>query len=329
MTEPILKNLTIPPNAGRHELYRWCDYIELRCLAHTDHRFSRDALAESLDENSDSAPEDEGDEEDEEPTDDALTSERNEQHAANCFKHLRWRHAVFAEHWPFEIDQHALEIRLKDALNDTHIFYLSLLLSASLRYCPKKRRRSLTGLFEHASMAIFKNLLPPGSNVHAFGAAESVRYKGHLFDRLSKLANDIRGTLDLKREHFAPHDTGDGGLDLVGWHDLGDERKGIPISFAQCGCTTEGWPNKQLEASPAHLAGHLNTFHDWATYYFMPLDLSTEIDGKMDWQMRSDFSRCIVIDRLRFIRLGMLYGIGANEVSALPEVTEAKELKIA
>jgi hypothetical protein len=336
MSDPILKNITSPPNAGRNELYHWCDYIELRCLSHTDHRFSRDALAEAIDENADNGSDAtaDGGLEDEETDDteieeDVPATDLNEQHAANCFKHLRWREKAFSTDWPFELDAHAQEIKLKPALNEMHRFYLSLLISSSLRYCPKTRWRELTGLFERASLEILKKLMPDGADVHAFGAAESTRYTGHLFDRLTELTKDVRGHLDLEKRHFAEHDTGDGGLDLVAWHGLCDERKGIPIAFAQCGCTVDGWPDKMLQASPARLAGHLNTLHEWSTYYFMPLDLSVEYDGLMDWYKLSDFSRAIVIDRLRFMRMAKLYSLSTPQMTATLEVNEAASLKIA
>lgn len=333
MTDPVLKNLASPPKAGRHELYRWSDYIELRCLTHRDQRFSRDALVESIAEHVDtsldgSLNEDYEDDATEQVAasseeDTATTNDRHEEHAAFCFKHLRWRSQAFSECWPFTLDEHAFEIRVKPDLSEIQRFYLSLLLSASLSYVPKKRWRGLTGLFEQASTEIMRNLMPRGAEVHPFGAAETTRYTGHLFERLTQLAKDIRGSLDLKKQHFAKHDSGDGGLDLVAWHGLGDARKGIPVAFAQCGCTATGWPNKTLEASPFRLAGHLKTLHEWATYYFMPLDLSTEIEEEMDWQMFSDFSRAIVIDRLRFVRLTTEYAIPSGAITAHSYVDEA------
>lgn len=331
MSDPVLKELSSPPKAGKHELYRWCDYIELRCLTHMDKRFSRDALVEALEEGIDAdadAPLDDLGDEDAVSLsiDSAAGKDNHEQHSAFCFKHLRWRASVFSDSWPFILDEHATEIKLKTTLSETHRFYLSLLLSASLGYTPKKRWRILTGLFEQASVEIMKRLMPQGSEVHAFGAAETTRYTGHLFDRLCKLTLDIRGTLDLKKEHFSTHDSGDGGLDIVAWNGLGDSRKGIPIAFAQCGCTASGWPNKMLEASPARLGGHLLTLHEWATYYFMPLDLSTEIDSAMDWQSYSDFGSAIVIDRLRFIRLTNNYAIPPAPLTANNYINEAVDL---
>lgn len=337
MSEQVLTNLASPPKAGRNKLYRWCDYIELRCITHQDKKFSRDSLAESLEENHDNDADDslndvsgddpEGAEIEEVATTDsdetAKAKDKQEAHAAFCFKHLRWRSMVFGEQWPFVVDEHAQEISLKADLTETHKFYLSLLLSASLKYIPQKRWREITGLFEQASTEVMKRLMPQGAQVHAFGAAESTRYTGHLHDRLTALAKDINGHFFLKKSHFDANDSGDGGLDIVAWHDLGDGRVGMPIAFAQCGCTAEGWPDKMLQASPAHLAGQLVTHHAWSTYYFMPLDLSTETDGKLDWQFLSNFSAAIVIDRLRFMRISEVYKIAQHPITALTYVTEA------
>ena len=49
MSRPkILEGLTATPSAPKYHLYRWCDYVELRCLTHKDKRFSRDNLQESM-----------------------------------------------------------------------------------------------------------------------------------------------------------------------------------------------------------------------------------------------------------------------------------------
>lgn len=334
MTKAILHNLTSPPRAQPSELYRWCDYIELRCLTHIDRRFSRDAFAEVIEETRDTTVDIDPlaiDTEDDGPIrPEGADAEKDaeEEKAANYFKHFRWRKAAFGPNWPFSIDAYANEIRLKDELEPIHYLYLNLLLAASLRYSPKGRWRDLTGRFERLSLSIFRKLMPAGAQVHAFGAAEGERYRGHLYERLQALCRDIRGTLILKPAHFNKHDAGDGGLDIVAWHDLGDERDRIPISFAQCGCTADGWPNKMLEASPDKLSGNLHVPHKWATYYFMPLDLGTEIDGCMDWQLKNDMGSAIVIDRLRLIHLADQAELADNELIGVAPVDEARALTL-
>lgn len=336
----VLEGVTITPRAPQYAKYRWCDYIELRCLTHIDHRFSRDALAEALKESKEVS----GDESDTDPDEVALANneevfevdgelqaiqdDRDESFSATCFKHLRWRSTTFGTDWPFIIDEHAREISLKATLETPHYFYLHLLLSSTLKYCPNSRRKVYTDAFEEISLSVFRHLMPRGAEVHAFGAAHSERYTGHLFERLTKLTTDVRGQLLLKRQDFPKNDAGDGGLDLVAWHDLKDTRDHIPISFAQCGCTAEGWPNKMLEASPAKLGKKLITGHDWSTYYFMPLDLTDERDGQMHWQEWRDVNGAVVIDRLRLIRLADSLALDKCKLLAKDAINEAMRMRL-
>ena len=332
---PVLESVTIVPTAAKFDRYRWCDYIELRCLTHVDRRFSRDGLAESIGESKDVCESDDLsiDSEGEPQLGDGQLAglakeEDDESFAAACFKHLRWRSKLFGEGWPFTIDEHAQEIRIKPNCDSAHYFYLHLLLSSLLKYCPRTRRKIYTGSFEEISLSVFRCLMPQGAEVHAFGATHSTRYKGHLFERLEKLTADIRGKLLLTKQDFPKNNSGDGGLDLVAWHDLKDERDHIPIAFAQCGCTVEGWPDKMLEASPAKLSKKLVTGHDWATYYFMPLDLTDERDGAMSWQRRSDVNCAIVIDRLRLCRLTDHLVPSNAALVAKAEIDEALSMKL-
>ncbi|MCX7258641.1 MAG: hypothetical protein NTZ64_18530 [Polaromonas sp.] len=337
---PVLESVAVTPPAAKYAKYRWCDYIELRCMTHVDHRFSRDALAEALKESEEVS----GDESDMNPDEFIISDEdenseevieletekndRDESFSATYFKHLRWRSTTFGSDWPFVIDEHAREIAIKPTLEISHYFYLHLLLSSLLKYCPNKRRKTYTGSFEEISLTIFRRLMPPGSEVHSFGAAHSKRYTGHLFERLTKLTTDIRGNFLLTQQDFPKNDAGDGGLDLVAWNDLKDTRDHIPIALAQCGCTADGWPNKMLEASPAKLGKKLITGHDWATYYFMPLDLTDERDGQMCWQEWRDINGVIVIDRLRLIRLADSAALAKSNLLAKSAIDEALGMRL-
>ena len=336
-TTPILVNVTTAPDAARYERYRWCDYVELRCLTHMDKRFSRDNLAEAVGESQELASK--GGEQAPDPDEFSVDDQEHEENEAFAsetevgdqtellsvvtFRHLKWRASVFGAAWPFEVDVHAQEITIKTALDNAHYLYLQLLLSALLKYCPKNRATTYTSTFENLSFHIFKDLMPKGAQVHQFGVGRSTHYTGHLFERLEKLSLDVRGNLLLERRDFPKNDAGDGGLDLVAWHDLNDQRDNIPIALAQCGCTANGWPAKMLEASPAKLGNKLITGHTWATYYFMPLDLCDERDGKMRWMEGRDVSTAVVIDRLRFIRMANADDLDKKEVLTKAAVNEA------
>lgn len=355
MPDPILHNLHTRPKATN--AYLWCDYAELRCLAHADHKFSRGALLELLEETIDIAAAEEQSEDDEEWDGEGIDAEeldemeenpaepgpdeiliaaplprqdRNEAKVADVYRNLAYRAVLFGDAYPFVLDEAQQELSLREIDAPLRKFYLQLLLSASLRLVPNTRRHELTEPFEQLSTKIFACLMPQGWEVHRFGAKGAVRYKGHLFTRLTKLAEDLRGTLSVTKQDYATTNAGDGGLDIVAWHPLGgDHRIGIPIALAQCGCTAEEWTLKTLEASPAGpLGAALNTHHIWATYYFMPQDLVAAHAEEQRWQCRPKLTKSIVIDRIRLIRLAQQYGVEDDCANASARVVEASQLAI-
>jgi hypothetical protein len=206
---------------------------------------------------------------------------------------------------------------------------VQMLISASLRLVPKHRRDELTESFEETSHEIFKQLMPAGWEVHRFGAKGASRYEGLLYDKLVALCKDLRGKLQLEARHVKANDRGDGGLDLVAWHPMaGDQRDGLPVALAQCGCTSDGdgWSKKSLEAAPAKLKGHIHLLHPWSAYYFMPHDLTEATGTQIDWQQRANLTETIVIDRCRLIRLAEFYNTVDQCVTATSTVTEALAL---
>jgi len=163
--------------------------------------------------------------------------------------------------------------------------------------------------------------MPDGAEIRATWAQGGVEapYHGTLFEKMQKLASDLRCAANFKPRDFKPNDSGDGGIDLIAWHPMADSREGMPIAFAQCGCSRDDWRFKQLEASPNKHYRHLPVMHSWATYYFLPLDLR-EPDG--DWAYKSDIGQAIIVDRLRLVRLVEQYGIHPL-LPAMPFVDEA------
>lgn len=344
VAEPILDDKMSRPTAS--DLYIWCDYIELRCLVDTDRRLSRGRVLELLDdtaqmygEETDAdvvnpsdgatpAPNVDGDEPD--ALNDGLlgagqVGTRNEMRVASWFANLAFRAKLFGDAYPFKLSADGQELEALPVDSTLRELYVQMLVSSSLRLVPKRRRDELTEPFEETSYTIFRQLMPLGWEVHRFGAKGASRYEGLLYDKLVALCKDLHGKFGLERRHFKPNDRGDGGLDLVAWHPMaGDEREGLPIALAQCGCTSDGdeWSSKSLQASPAKLSGHIQVLHPWSTYYFMPHDLTEAAGTQIDWQQRANVTSTIVIDRSRLIGLARLYETVDKCVTAKATVTE-------
>jgi hypothetical protein len=288
----MLVNLEVLPSGN--DAFFWSDFAEINALVHADKCFSRNDLA-TLDAQ-------------------LKTKERpadSEKLWRALIDYCGIRSKSFNEYYPFVVseDQDTLELNFDDSHEQR--LYLGMLVAASMRHIPKVRQGQIARAFEETCFAVFSKLMPEGSEIRATWAngGPEAPYTGHLYEKMTQVANDIRGNPDITMDDFKPNNTGDGGIDLIAWHPMGDERPGIPISFAQCGCSTHDWTFKQAEASPFLHKNHFRVMHEWATYYFMPVDLR-EFNGR--WAYKSKIGSVIIVDRLRMLRLVGEFAIHKN-----------------
>ncbi|QEL64785.1 hypothetical protein OTERR_13090 [Oryzomicrobium terrae] len=306
----MLLAMETPPSAA--DPLFWADFVELHALVHPDHCYSRGDLSTLLRRNRDTAINRTADEE------------------------TRWRDiAIFAATrssefgaaYPYRVSDDGDTLELIADLTAENEAYLKLLLASLMRHAPRNRRAELGRFFEQACHLVFCKLMPTGSTVYPTWASggEAAHYQGTLFEKMTKLASDIRCTANFKERDFKANDTGDGGIDIVAWHPMADVRDGMPMAFAQCGCSKEDWSFKHLEASPSKHFRHFPVMHRWATYYFMPLDLR-HADG--DWAYKSDIGEAIIVDRLRLLRLSTQYDL-LDDFPELPLLDDIRALAAA
>lgn len=287
----MLQELESPPKSS--DPFLWADFIELRAVIHPDKCFSRgdlDGVRKRAPIKFDPA-------------------ERWEW--ARSFQGIR--QIDLGADYPFVISPDGDTISFEFHDNAAERLYTGLLIASCMRHLEDTSRSRVTGAFELISKEVFKSLMPPGATVKGTYASGG-DYKGTLFEKMQLIAADLRCTANFKPRDFKTNDRGDGGIDLVGWHDMYDEREGMPIAFAQCGCSKEDWTFKQLEASPAKHYIHLPVMHPWATYYFLPLDLR---DTDRDWAKKNDIGQAIIVDRMRLMKLSKANNLYAN----MPEMT--------
>ena len=213
-------NLELPPSSS--DPYLWADFVELRALIHPDRCYSRGDLVSVAKGIMVTAPH---------------RQFQPETQWRDLISFAGARRIAFGDQtYPFAVsdDEDTLELR-PGALTPLQRAYLLLLLASLLRHIPKgKERTALTRGFEQFSLKVFERLMPDGSQVHATGAGggKSSRYTGTLFNKMKSMAIDIRATSNFAERDFKRGDSGDGGIDLVAWHPMADERKGIPAALA-------------------------------------------------------------------------------------------------
>lgn len=285
----MFTSLDQPPQ-GSEGMF-WADFAEIKALVHPDKCFSSGDLSGVAQRAKDIG--------------------RGFEPAArwrDILNYVQIRSASFSEAYPFEISDDVDTISVAYNGSPKQRLYLALLLASSMRTLEKSRRNGVARAFEEVSLAVFSKLLPPGSEIRATwaSAGSAAPYEGTLFQKLTALAADLRCTANFSEADFNSADTGDGGMDIVGWHPMSDSRSGTPIAMAQCGCSRDDWEHKQLEAHPVKHSQRLPVMHRWTNYYFMPLDFR-RTDG--DWAKKSDLAEVIIIDRSRILGLAEQFDV--------------------
>lgn len=307
----MLQSLEAPPSSA--DPLFWTDFVELRALIHPDRCYSRGDLLGLLKRNRDTSP--------------ARSAPGDEARWRDLINFAGARTQEFGLAYPFSVSDDCDTLAFSGAESVEQHAYLRLLMSSLMRHFPRTRTSEIGRFFEEVSHAVFRRLMPEGTQVHPTWASggEEARYKGPIFEKMTMIAKDIRCSANFQERDFKPNDTGDGGIDIIAWHPMADDREGIPLAFAQCGCSKDDWKFKQLEASPAKHYRQLPAMHAWATYYFLPLDLR-HADG--DWAYKSDIGQAIIVDRLRLLRLSQQFNL-LNEWPGLDVLDEVSRLKVA
>lgn len=262
LTDLFIENIQKKPSFEKYKSFLWADYIELLCLVNKDGELSHNDIIDRLQEREKDLSEGNDDdleemsdlekEDNDKPTQRAEISIKWENDLSAWFNILYYRQALYGELYPFEISEKIIK-RKNDEPSNQHKLYLYFLLCSHLNLFDNTTRIILTSSFEMVSFNAFRNLLPEHSEVHLFGAnplnKEGKFKDGSLWQKINKLSSEVNEILDSRiNENNYKRNTGDGGLDLVGWIPTGDSLPSSIIHFAQCACTEE-WVSKQDSSS--------------------------------------------------------------------------------
>jgi len=297
MTE-LFKNLHNLPRLNQS--HQWADYVELLALVSADKFYSQGYLQDIEGEIEDIAVD--MDDVDDEPELNNNLDDKLNRRWSDIKTCLQSREQRFNDAWPFEFKNDVLYAKPNQQY-PLHRLYIALLLASSLRYIAKTRQTVITNSLETISYQLFCQLMPANTwTIKQFGAHQVTGYKGILFEKIKKLALELNTKCLAEPEEFKKSDSGDGGLDVVAWHSLGDTLGYIPIAFAQCGCSLEDTEYKQFQAHPVNWRNKIQLHHPPANYYFTPHDFRQN-SGHWDAQL----GEVIMIDRSRILYLAKLY----------------------
>jgi len=326
----------LPGRFRQSDIHHWADWVELCCLESLDGSITRKEmekrlhLKRSLQTKKVKISEEELESETQmfaEPEDeDIVEIEEQLEEVVLWFKHLATRQKFFGKIYPFSLHEKDARLEIADDFTEEQRIYLSLLMMSNLHYF-SAIENALTSDFEQMCSEALKRFFPAMAEVHVFGKSRAAapRYSGNIFERVVKVAQDLRGELIAKKEHFPPTSTGDAGLDIIAWVPMDDPAPGRLAVFGQCACTPE-WTTKQHSSAPMNwCAGKMVLQTNPVNAVFTPFYLR-ELDG--GWHRpATDFGPYLHIDRLRLINIFKVTPSDFSELGVLKELEKLAAAK--
>ena len=225
------------PDYSFHREYLWTDYLELLALTEPEGIIMlsdlKDRLNEELTEVNSEI----------EPIDDSLFNglDKFERRYIAYFNHFKSRSRLYQEAYPFTVEADCL-IR-KPQLSESNLAYAYLLCCSNNKYLENGAKATLTSDFELISAAFLKSIKQMSHGPYVFGKNSTncpSRYTGPLSSKVSALAEDMGHIDHVQNGTFAPTNTGDGGVDLIGWDNPWDSTNSQFVYLGNCKCS-EDW----------------------------------------------------------------------------------------
>ena len=304
-------NLQDKPNYPIINLHHWTDYLELLCLANIDGEVSKNDYIQRL------APREndlkEGDIDDMtamdklEDEDGFIATNRSRKadiwadRLDDWFRLLEHREKLYDDYYPFKIQDDTLIVR-DSPFTKHQSLYIYLLYCSNLYLFNKSDQVSLANCFELLCLDALKNLLPLNAEVHLFGKnpLNSGAFVGPLWNKIQLLAQKLNEQLNpnIKQSRYPPTNTGDDGLDVVGWVPSGDNLSSKLIYFGQCACNISEWVSKQDDSSYNSWANKISLTNHTNNIIFIPFCFR---DATGDWINVGDIRKSLLIDRRRLL----------------------------
>ncbi len=213
----------------------------------------------------------------------------------------RVRIAKYGKDYPFEIIG-GKSLKQVNSLDNGHFLYIYLLCSSLLSQF-RDLQSVLTSEFESLCLEAIKELAPSRSQLFVSGRNalndKDARYHGSLMTKLQKISEDLE--LNFKNRDYkptSPTNSGDGGVDIVGWVDFTDKSMNKLSILAQCKCSEE-WLKGGSDAY-SQLKGIFSFDPLPVNYYFIPFCFR---DHAFSWRDSTPVNSMILIDRSRLINL--------------------------
>jgi hypothetical protein len=227
--------------------------------------------------------------------------DRRERQLEDALTHLAYRAGSF-DWYPFVVAGET--IRLRRRLTGRHRVYRLLLACSRLKsFHSKGLHQAWAQLFTRLCKSALAGLLPQHATVRMFDANSedrAIHYSHSLSLALSILGTEL-GALSINSSECSPKsESGDAGLDLVGFVDFSDGAATNHAILGQCSAQWRNWPQKTLEAHSVRFRSFFQMLADQTCTMFTPL-CYRDSDGK--WYDNRSATGVLLLDRGRIISL--------------------------
>ena len=277
----------------------WTDYCELQCLVADGQRIDQDQLGSIVLKADDFSKSSE------------IKLKNKKERLTTVFRdvydHVNLRKKLLDDKYPFGIDRDGQLCIDSGVLTSLNKLYILLLYASNLGYM--QSTSNLTSDFEVVSLLYMRKLFPSmtfklfgSSNTNGFLQADDVINDVKLKDRIVSLSKFISvDYIDNVVNGLPSNNHGDGGLDLVGVRNMGDERISIPVIFGQCACSPEQWSIKQQTIGDSYWKKYLYTWEtSFQRYIFIPI---WYMNSEKQFENELKITECVVVDRLRLMNM--------------------------
>ena len=174
-----------------------------------------------------------------------------------------------------------------------------MLLSSGLRYHSNKMTAPLTSMFEVVSRSMLENFLQSNAEVHLF-SSQNKELPTKILEKIYWLSENIGAPFIGEEEEFFGNIAGDAGLDIVAWHNMGDNLSNRPIYFGQCACSIKDWPSKVYTSGYSHWARTIQL--DPAPPVNMMFIPHSYRNRNHKWVKSRELDNAILFDRSRILK---------------------------
>lgn len=278
-------------------VHLWADYVELLAARDIDSQISAGQLIDRIwPEARDLVPEEEEPQELEEDIPEAQDAYARK--VDDWFRLLKTRALKYDEDYPFELENNL--IKVKANLTNKHKVYLVLLCCSHLKYFGTEEPL-LTTEFEVLSTMVARKLVPNTAEIFNVGKNNiggTPRYTGNKYTKLLAMSKDMGATLMTKEDDLPPTDSGDAGMDLLGWQNFPDRGDNKILYVGQAKCS-DLWDDGRKDAL-ALLERHFNFNGDPNNFFFIPYCFRT---AGFTWARPRSATKIVLVDRLRMLSL--------------------------